>query len=98
MVAIRLCKCTPALVVYPGKLSYLPQVLAFSLLSIVLGADTYQNWLKHLKNKGYVKHFIESINTDNQNLMLGLSADNIKPLFVYEAKLVMRCDFTRGIL
>ena len=69
------------------------QVLAFSLLSIILGADTYQNWLKHLKNKGYIKHFIESINTDNQNLMLGLNADNIKPLFIYEAKLVIRENY-----
>ncbi|XP_063674250.1 nuclear pore complex protein Nup205-like [Bolinopsis microptera] len=63
------------------------KILAFSLLSIILGADTYQNWLKHLNSKGYLKHFIESINTDNQNLLMGLNSDNIKPLFIYEAKL-----------
>ena len=52
-----------------------------------MGADSYQTWLKHLTSKGYLKHFIESIQSDNQNMLIGIGSDNIKPLFIYEAKL-----------
>jgi len=63
------------------------KILSFSLLSIILGADSYQTWLRHLTNKGYLKHFIESVGADNHALIAGLSTHNIKPLFIYEAKL-----------
>ena len=39
-------------------------------------------------SQGYLKHFIESVGADNHALIAGLSTHNVKPLFIYEAKLV----------
>ncbi|CAH0547709.1 unnamed protein product [Brassicogethes aeneus] len=67
------------------------KMLAMSSFSHLLTLSGNINWILYMSGKGYLKHIIQSIldsDTDLRN-MLEPNSDNIKPLYLYLAKILL---------
>ena len=66
------------------------QMLAFSTLDAMLSADTQHTWLMFMSSKGYLQHFVDSLVTDNEQLinMSNSVQQPLKALYIYQSKMV----------
>ncbi|CAB3379464.1 Hypothetical predicted protein [Cloeon dipterum] len=69
------------------------RMLALSMIAALFRLSPQASWTSLMINKGYLQSLIESIVTSDQELleMLRPSPSNLKPLYVYEAKMALLC-------
>jgi len=69
------------------------QMLALSVLDVILMMDKFSQWLTFVSAKGYLQHLVDSLSADDERLMaiLAGNVDNLKVLYLYESKLVSLC-------
>lgn len=67
------------------------KILAMSSFSHLMTLSGNVNWILYMSGKGYLKHIIQSIlDSDNElRNMLEPNTDNIKPLYLYLAKILL---------
>ena len=87
----RMCLLKTGLTVYLYTLlTYMFQMLAFSVLDSSLTFDRQQQWLSYMTSKGYIDHLVKSLLQDDEQLqgMLSQQPEPFKALYRYESKMV----------
>lgn len=69
------------------------KMLALSCLDKILELDCDNAWVIYLSSRGYLKHMIDSLLDSDGPLkfMVQLDPQNLKPLYLYEAKMATFC-------
>ena len=67
-------------------------MLACAVLDSIVAIDWRNRWLQYLSTKGYLRHLVESLLLEDENLQNALrpSPEPLKSLYVYESKMVSR--------
>ena len=68
------------------------QMLACAVLDSIISIDWRHRWMRYLIKKGYLRHLVESVLLEDENLQNALrpSPEPLKSLYVYESKMVSR--------
>ena len=67
-------------------------MLALSVLDTIIGIDKRGDWLAFLSTKGYLRHFIENLSQQDQELQESLqpTPEPLKALFIFESQMVRK--------
>uniref|UniRef100_T1JB70 Partial AB-hydrolase lipase domain-containing protein n=1 Tax=Strigamia maritima TaxID=126957 RepID=T1JB70_STRMM len=67
------------------------RMLTLACVDVIVSTDRNEHWLNYLVSKGYLRHLIESLLQDNQQLQnLILSANEpLRALYIYESKMAL---------
>ncbi|XP_033629784.1 nuclear pore complex protein Nup205-like [Asterias rubens] len=65
------------------------RMLALSVLDTIIGIDKRGDWLAFLSTKGYLRHFIENLSQQDQELQESLqpTPEPLKALFIFESQM-----------
>lgn len=68
------------------------QMLALAVLDRILSIDRQNQWLVYVCNSGYLRSLVESLRQDDVALQSLLTPQPplLKPLYIYESKMVRR--------
>ena len=67
------------------------QMLALSVLDIILSMDKFQQWLTFMTSKGYLQHLVDSLVHDDNQLQSLLGPNpQLRILYIYESKMVIK--------
>lgn len=69
---------------------FLIQMLALAVLDRILSIDRQNQWLVYICNSGYLRSLVESLRQDDAALQSLLTPQPplLKPLYIYESKMV----------
>lgn len=69
------------------------KMLALATIDCMVEVDVNSNWIKFLTSRGYLTHIIDSLAESDDKLqqILDPTPDNLRPLYLYEAKMTMLC-------
>lgn len=67
-------------------------MLALAVLDRILSIDRQNQWLVYICNSGYLRSLVESLRQDDAALqsLLTPQPPHLKPLYIYESKMVRR--------
>lgn len=75
-------------------------MLALAVLDRILSIDRQNQWLVYVCNSGYLRSLVESLRQDDVALQSLLTPQPplLKPLYIYESKMVRRCALKQTLL